>query len=257
MRFDHNMARLTLELSAIAYRDEGPARGDVLGLGLTDFAFFDGTSTQAVYGRDQDHQFLAFRGTEANPLDWVKDAQFAPRPGVFGTDVHYGFKTALDEVWDPVTASLSTSGLPLVATGHSLGAALAALAAARFSEAGGQVAAVYNYGQPRVGHSPFRSAYDERLLDVTFRVVNHIDLVTRVPLLVQGYRHVGRRMYFDEHGRLHEDASALKIATDDVSFRLRHWGRIKAAGLDPHMMNPYRERFAALPDPATPQSTDR
>ena len=88
----------------------------------------------------------------------------------------------------------------VVFTGHSLGGALAAFRADR---AGHPVAAIYTYGQPRVGHRDFSRAYSERLEDRTYRAINHVDLVTRVPLLLQGYRHVGSRIYFDRGGTAH------------------------------------------------------
>ena len=246
MSFDTALAQLTLDLSAAAYKDEAECKLAVERLGLTDFSFFDGPSTQAFLCRSGDRQFVAFRGSTENPLDWVTNARFSPRPGVFGARVHVGFRDALDEVWAALNAQLSSSTLPVVFAGHSLGGALATLAAARHIDDGGMVEAVYTLGQPRTGIGGFRTEYDNRLLDVTFRIINHIDLVTRVPLLVQGYRHIGRRMYFDDRGTFHRDASAWKVARDDLKFRLRHFGRIKAAGLEPHFINAYRRAIGRI-----------
>ena len=242
MAFDPDTARRLVGLSQIAYRDEASARDDVTTSGLNDFRFYSGRSTQAFSATDADQLYLAFRGTEStSPVDWAKDAQFKPVAGALGTKVHSGFKSALDEVWQEVSQVVTAANKPVLVTGHSLGAALAALAAARLSESGAAVAGVYTFGQPRTGLKDFRTAYSGRLGDATFRFINHIDLVTRVPLLIQGYRHVGARMHFDGNGSFHPRASAWKIALQDIGYRFTHFGRIEAAGLSPHEMSAYVE----------------
>jgi len=240
MALDTDRARQLVRLSQSAYRSEQRAGDDAAALGLGEFRFYSGQSTQAFTATDADHVHLAFRGTEAtNPVDWAKDAQFRPTTGEFGAKVHSGFRSALDEVWSDISPVITAANKPAFVTGHSLGAALAALAGARLSEAGLAVAGVYTFGQPRTGLKDFRTAYDAKLGDVTLRFVNHIDLVTRVPLLIQGYRHVGARMYFDGSGNFHPNASAWEVAKEDLAFRLTHFGRIKAAGLTPHEISAY------------------
>jgi len=245
MDFDIGIATTMLELSRLAYRTESAATAGIDALALGDAAFFSGGGTQALACGDDTRRFVAFRGTEEDPRDWITDSRFGPRPGELGGSVHSGFHDALDLVWPDVTADIAGAATRQVwVTGHSLGAALAVLAAARMVEAGRKPAGVMTFGQPRTGKSDFRSAYDAELLEVTFRVVNHIDLVTRVPLLVQGYRHVGRMVYIDGDGRIHEDASPWHVARDDVRFRLTHFGRIESAGLGPHLIDAYRMRLA-------------
>jgi triacylglycerol lipase len=238
--------KLFFQLSRIAYREPQQAEEATTSLGLRDFRFYDGASTQAFVCVDDARAMLAFRGSERDPIDWIRNAQFRPVPGEMGGHVHSGFHGALDEVWDDVVADLAQETRPLFVTGHSLGGALATLAAARAHTADRVVGGVFTYGQPRVGKSDFQRAYNLALDDVTFRVVNHIDLVTRIPLLMQGYRHIGRRMYFDESGTLERDAGNWPVARDDLRYRLRHFGRIQAVGLTPHLLPAYRERIDAL-----------
>lgn len=241
MAFDIAAAKLMWELSKIAYEeDHVAAEQRVRSMGLDGYVPFDqGGSTQGFGCFDATRRLVAFRGTQPDPIDWITDARFNPIPGVLGTSVHAGFKIALDEVWDDVSGFLGDSSRSVWIAGHSLGAALATLAAARWSEAGGGVAGVVTFGQPRTGLGDFASAYNSRLRDVTLRFVNHIDLVTRVPLLFQRYRHVGRRMYWDGGGRFHEDASWWQVAKDDVLYRLAHFGRINSIGLEPHFVPSY------------------
>jgi hypothetical protein len=75
---------------------------------------------------------------------------------------------------------------PLFYTGHSLGAALATLAAGRFPPR-----ALYTFGSPRVGDGEFATTLEGV---PTFRLVNNRDLVTGVPRKVGRVRlaHVGQ-----------------------------------------------------------------
>ena len=148
-----------------------------------------GFDTQGFVARQEDAVFVSFRGTEPiNIDDWLSDVNFHQRklhasvPGL----VHGGFALALEEVMQPMldaVTELSGGGRTrLFMTGHSLGGALAVLAAAllRFA-AGRNVTAVYTYGQPRVGDLEFSSAFDGILGNVTFRYVNYLDIVPHVP----------------------------------------------------------------------------
>lgn len=246
MSFDVSVAKLTAELSRLAYRDGPQAEAGLTAHGLGEFKFFTATSTQAFTAADADRRFLAFRGTEStNPVDWARDAQFKPRPAALGR-VHSGFDGALDEVWPQVQAEIAGDARPLTITGHSLGGGLAIVAASRLADSATPPAAVYVFGCPRTGLADFRDAYDAALRDVTFRIINHIDLVTRVPLLAQGYRAPGRRMYFDEKHTFHADAGAWHVAKDDLIYRLRHFGRIQSLGLSTHEMGEYVSRVNSL-----------
>ncbi|MCK7478059.1 MAG: lipase family protein [Candidatus Moduliflexus flocculans] len=79
-----------------------------------------------------------------------------------GSKVHRGFKSALEEVWDdlfPYLKALQGRGCRIWMTGHSLGAALATLAADRY----GEVQGVYTFGSPRVGNGRFNGLLDPDL----------------------------------------------------------------------------------------------
>jgi hypothetical protein len=246
MSFDPGLAKLTAALSRLAYKEADPARAGAADRGLDEFRFFTASSTQGFTATEPTRRFLAFRGTEStNPIDWARDAQFRPRPTALGR-AHSGFDAALNEVWPEVTAELAGDPRPVIITGHSLGGGLSIMAAARFLEAGNPPAAVYVFGCPRIGLRDFRDAYDAALRNVTFRVINHIDLVTRVPLLAQGYRAPGRRMYFDASHTFHADAGAWHVAKDDLTYRLRHFGRIESLGLSTHEVGVYLKRVDSL-----------
>jgi len=71
----------------------------------------------------------------------------------------------------------ATNGaVPIYITGHSLGGALAQIAAAVLGS--DQVGACYTYGSPRVGNSYF----DLWVKVPSYRVLNYADIVPQVPL---------------------------------------------------------------------------
>jgi hypothetical protein len=114
-----------------------------------------------------------------NWRDTVTDADLALDPT---TGVHRGFAKALVEVWtDQVNPHLDqlkadNQDLAIWFTGHSLGAALATLAADAYSREK-QVKGLYTFGSPRVGNNAFADQFRVS----SFRFVHHDDTVTRLP----------------------------------------------------------------------------
>jgi len=137
---------------------------------------------------------LVFRGT-LGFMDMVSDARLLAVPWQGKGNVHLGFKSALDSVWDVIEKRLSAIVYPVFFTGHSLGGALATLAAARVLQNPSlqSPAAVYTFGSPRVGDDAFGRTF-ENLFHC--RVVNDSDVVPTVPPafslpLFPVYQHTG------------------------------------------------------------------
>jgi triacylglycerol lipase len=152
---------------------------------------------------------VAFRGTEPNSgRDVWSDLDFPKTEWRPGENVHEGFKQALDAVWDKVTSHLS--GFPGTTwfTGHSLGAAVATLAADRFRETGGRSGGVYTFGAPRLGDAAFVAAFNRNHVSRSFRYVNNHDVVTHVPPSDFAFRHVDAERHFDSDGRLSQAKAA-------------------------------------------------
>jgi triacylglycerol lipase len=169
--------------------------------------------TQAFVAREQAIVVVAFRGTETDqPEDFLCDAKFDEDPvrpaGAVKGRVHKGFQEALDAAWPAVDAAIKTArdaNQTLWLTGHSLGAGLATLAAARLSAAGTNVSGLYTFGSPRTGDRDFAASLVKLAGGRMFRFVNHRDIVTRVPPEKIGaltYKHVGEVKYFNADGDL-------------------------------------------------------
>lgn len=78
----------------------------------------------------------------------------------------------------------------IVLTGHSLGGALALLAAAYIHSIYVNVDQLYTMGQPRVGNNNF-AQFMTNLIPNTFRIVNYADVVPRIPQSILGFKHSG------------------------------------------------------------------
>ncbi|EME30942.1 Lipase ZK262.3 [Galdieria sulphuraria] len=88
-------------------------------------------------------------------------------------------------------------------TGHSLGGALATLAAGEVSykHPSWQIR-MYNFGSPRVGNAEFVNIYNQ-LVPHSFRVVNDTDIIARIPRSQNfEYYHVGHTVLINQRGEI-------------------------------------------------------
>jgi triacylglycerol lipase len=224
--------------------------------------------TQAFVAKDAEVVIVAFRGTETDqPKDFLTDAKFDEDPvrpaGVLQGRVHEGFQEALDAAWPAVEDSIRAArdgAQTLWITGHSLGAALATLAAARLAAGGASVNGLYTYGSPRVGDRAFAACFGKLLGARTFRFVNHRDIVPRVPPETLGelqYKHVGQVKYFDRDGNLSDGPSIWEEIKE--AFQDLDWTKLVAgnptrddlldalkAPLEDHAMARYLEKLVKL-----------
>lgn len=194
------------------------------------FRYFNnrGRDTQAYMFRTERFMVLAFRGSQ-EPKDWLTNVTTQLRNFTIRKDgitsissykgrVHTGFFLAWSIIEKSVLAQISRwhkelmaqgkSLPPLYITGHSLGGALATMAAAALSDNGVAVAGVYTFGQPRVGDRTFASQLNTHIKGKVFRFVNNNDIVPHVPppfsVLnpTRFYGHVGMAKYFDGAGSI-------------------------------------------------------
>ncbi|MFK8021447.1 MAG: Mbeg1-like protein, partial [Pseudomonadales bacterium] len=120
------------------------------------------SNVSAFIASKDDHTIIAFRGTDDLP-DVITDlsVRFVQREFYKGK-VHRGFDGDLAQVWNDLAEHIVQ--LPdsqrIILVGHSLGAALAQLAAYRIeAELGYEVKGIYAYGSPRIGNKQFAKHY--------------------------------------------------------------------------------------------------
>jgi pimeloyl-ACP methyl ester carboxylesterase len=151
--------------------------------------------------------------------DLRKDVDAIPVPHRDGGHAHEGFQRGLAEVSDEVLKHLDDvrrthPDLRVLLGGHSLGAAMATLAALDLNREGFLVAGVHTFGSPRVVDPELREVYRQRGLDaVTYRFRKGWDAVVELPPPL-GYCHVGTEIYFTSAGGMLVRPSAAAIHAD-------------------------------------------
>jgi triacylglycerol lipase len=198
------LATRLADIALLAYVPEREFVRDALArAGLLEARFFLRRRTFAVAATVQDTVVVAFRGT--NSLErFPQNLKLLLEPEGEGK-VHGGYREAVDLVWPRISKHLGDRRAWF--TGHSLGGALALVAAGRHAPARG----VVTFGAPRVGDRDYRDAFPTP----AFRFVNNSDLVPDLPPGI-GYHHVGRLLYFDRAGDLREGPGRWDLAKDVI-----------------------------------------
>ena len=131
---------------------------------------------------------FAFRGTEpTSTLDWLRDLDFTPNEVTINDRkvwVHSGFHRRFRNVSDDIEKELKATpeNHKIIITGHSLGAAVAAVAAPYFHQWGYPSDAVILFANPLVADKRFKAMFEEVLgCDSTMRVVVDQDPVPKAP----------------------------------------------------------------------------
>lgn len=165
------------------------------------------TNIFGLMGRDtaSGTAFIAFRGS-SDVADWIADFDFFPAPyspvAGFG-QVHAGFQDVYGCVRASIAANLPTATAgcsQILITGHSLGGALAMLAApdvAHGMPPNTIEPRLTTFGGPRVGVADFKAAFDAAI-ECCYRVVNFLDIVPLVP--PAPYVHAGAEIAVDSGG---------------------------------------------------------
>ena len=169
--------------------------------GFTQHHPFDQGDTQGFIVMADGVVLIAFCGTKSLG-DWIDKLDVPPESRPYG-NVHGGFLEAFRRVDQDIRVALPAgivTGRRVWLTGHSLGGALATVAAAEFKDAL-PVTGIYTYGQPRLGDSAVRAFFKLHHPDRFIRFVNDHDVVPCVP---PGYQHVGRLIYFDSGGNVQQ-----------------------------------------------------
>ncbi|MFQ5597194.1 MAG: Mbeg1-like protein [Nitrospiria bacterium] len=164
-------------------------------------------SAQAALIEHADYFCMAFRGTD-ELSDWLDNVNVFSEEVLFG-HFHRGFWRSLNDVWEGMFEAyeklMAKKKRPIFLTGHSLGGAMATVAAAKLVHQDIPFTSVYTFGQPRVMTRDTSRIFNVECKGRFFRFQNNNDLVTRVPARLMGYSHVGSFLYISQEERLHND----------------------------------------------------
>src|SRR5271157_967339 len=269
---DPQNALFLAQACALAYLDEPAAKprfADQLGLNAK---LISVDNTQAYVGENGGAVVVAFRGSQApTTLDGLKDwlltnaDNYLVIPeGRIGTDFaaagvgarfHRGFMEALHEIWEPllaaITEAVEASDRPLWITGHSLGGALALLAAWRLQRNFITVHEVVTFGAPMIGNEAAAEAFEQEFAGKIFRYVNFEDPVPLLPsisLVANTYAHCQSEVSLAAVAAVASALEMLKESAGSAVDRLieasqiDHLWRVVQSRISAHFIDHYQER---------------
>lgn len=175
--------------------------------------FYGGKATDQLgyvaYDPNANEIIVSFAGTDPVSIrNWIDDIDFIktsyPYCSSTNCQVHEGFYRTYESVKDDMLIALKNyknlhSSASISVTGHSLGAALAALCTAELTHLGYKLKPTYNYGMPRLGDDNFyKWYYGSSNIAGTFRVVHHKDPVPHVPFNNWGFHHFPYEVFYED-----------------------------------------------------------
>ncbi|MHC8441663.1 MAG: lipase family protein [Candidatus Eutrophobiaceae bacterium] len=242
---------------------------------------FDKDGTQAFLAEHDEYAVLAFRGTEINdPRDIKTDFSITLKKSASGGFVHEGFQEAYMSIKDDIENALGNKSLnakPLYLTGHSLGGALAMIAAKELSHEAGKVAC-YTFGAPKVANEEW--SYDLKM--PIYRIVNSADCIPLLPLgmapcikkltlTIGAYHHCGDMRYLTHcpprdygHVQLLHQASLPRRAmalvqhgkvTIGIGKKLRNDYCINDHCINDHCIHVYRAKLMVIAKRRNPKDS--
>ncbi|KAE8154107.1 Alpha/Beta hydrolase protein [Aspergillus avenaceus] len=164
---------------------------------------------------------LAFRGSYS-VRNWITDATFPHTdPGLCkDCKAELGFWTAWTAVRDDILPHLKDltaahTDYKLVVVGHSLGAAIASLAAADLRTRNYD-ATLYAYAAPRVANKPLAQFITDQ--GKNFRFTHRDDPVPKLPLLTMGYVHTSPEYFITAPDNATITEKDVTVLEGDVNF---------------------------------------
>lgn len=215
--------------------------------GFSDVETFNAKSSQGFVAKHQKIIVVSFRGTD-QIVDWLDNTNFMQHEISLGR-VHKGFYFALQDIWQDMQKTIKKyrdNGQSLWITGHSLGGALASLAAIDLVEQDQPFNGTYTFGQPRCCDRKIARIMNVEAKSRLYRFHNQNDIIPRMPQRSMGYSHLGTFVYIDKDKKLSSNVNWWYQFTDAISGT---WEAIREQGLDyirDHDMKNYVEALHTL-----------
>ena len=201
--------------------------------GFSDCDFVGPKNTQYFAAWSDRVVLMAFRGTESFG-DWLGNLDVVSSHKGYRINLR-GFLNAFIVVASRLHNILNDlPGRTMVLNCHSLGEAIATIAAAHWSGSV-PIRAIYTYGQPAFGRGEFTEFMRTTYPSNFYRFVNHNDVVPRVP---PSYRPVGRLIRFDAMARVRSRSTSpsnesLDTGGDDQILSEEEFNKIQFSLLSP------------------------
>ena len=227
------------------------------------FSFVEGfskNSSQAILVEHEDFFTMAFRGTD-ELRDWLNNFDLVAQQVLLLVEgekldgyFHKGFWDATDDIWEPLLTKYQQlqqeerekqkdlkqkKVRPLFLTGHSLGGAIATIAATKLINQDFPFISTYTFGQPRTMTHNTARIINGKVESRFFRFQNNNDMVTRAPARASGYSHVGSFIYISQDKSLHDDIGWWYRFLDSVEGVIEAIPIEGLDGVEDHSMSDY------------------
>jgi len=214
-RFDLDYATRMTHIASAAYCESDVATWScglhcdaVQGLEMIQYVYYKPANLAAyvAWDSEQDSIIVSFRGTQgASILNWIKNLDailIKPFKQYPTAKVHQGFYDSWKDLSPGVMAAVANvqaehSTTKVIVTGHSLGAAMAAISAFDMKINYGLSPSLIDLGRPRIGNHVFAEAITGEIPSV-FRMTHHDDLVPHAPPENLGLYHSGVEVFFQK-----------------------------------------------------------
>ena len=213
------------EFSTLIYEKEEKVREEIGKLTNNELIWLSdtGTNTEGFFAKFKDYCVVSFRGTELlrptqildpeESKDFLSDVLLTDAKiqgsDLRGVKVHKGILDALNSVWEELLPILENEDKPIWFTGHSLGGALALMAAFKWQGNQTKIGGVYTIGGPAIGSPEFKQQYNNELGNKTFQHIYGEDIITKIGQIAGAAPGI---MDFQQVGEI------INISRSDVSF---------------------------------------
>lgn len=211
-------------------------------------------SAQGIYIEHADYCAIAFRGTDEFFLDWQDNLTLLPQSTILGY-VHKGFYDSFWDVWDylykhycELNNRYEDEEKPLFITGHSLGGAMATIAAVELISHDLPFANIYTFGQPRAVSREVARIINQERPGQIFRFTNDEDIVTRVPFRTMGYSHTGQSVFIDKNGKIKTDVGYWMRFLNRMRSRIDSIGNGELDMFEDHKITAYLKHIEQASD---------
>lgn len=193
---------LCAELSRLAYTDENGTSIKTLDkIGFSQVEWIEKENNQALLAWNKDLS----KGIMADVKLSLDD-----HPDNTMGKIHKGFYKAFASLKTNIESWTQDKTGTWLITGHSLGAAMATIAATILNMPNEMK--LFTIGSPRVGNDEFFTAFHKRGIS-SKRYVNCCDIVCRIPLdipLVDDYKHIEQELYINGDGKIYSNPSEIE-----------------------------------------------
>jgi hypothetical protein len=228
--------RMCAQASLVAYSQRDALGECAAANGLEVVALAVHENHFAVVLKKDSSLCLAFRGT-SQLRDWITNLNLFPTKCPWGW-THRGFASATECVWPPVQELLASPGhaeSPLFMTGHSLGGAMATVAALKtVHNLGRTVEGLVTFGQPPLLGRSWNGKTAQAKVAHYQRYINSIDIVVTAPCFP--YWGHGQAHYIDADGNIRTGFHLARFLMDAAKHG---WRGRPLAQIGQHAMRRY------------------